>query len=90
MKTVYRDPIGRLFDGRALPGLAKAKMTSSNYDVDDDGFHGGRAAAGHYCQSSATMTRRQPRSTRTTQSFTLNGGLWTREAILAMAKGIST
>ena len=42
MKTVYRDPIGRLFDGRALPGLTKAKMTSSNYDVDDDGFHGGR------------------------------------------------
>ena len=42
MKTVYRDPIGRLFDSRALPGLAKANMTSSNYDVDDDGFQGGR------------------------------------------------
>ena len=42
MTTVYRDLSGLLFDGRALPGLVKAKMTSSNYDVDDDGFYGGR------------------------------------------------
>ena len=40
MKTVYRDPSGLLFDGRALPGLVKANMISSNYDVDDDRFHG--------------------------------------------------
>ena len=41
-KTVYRDPIGLLFDSRALPGLAKAKMTSSNLNVDDDEFYSGR------------------------------------------------
>ena len=40
--TVYRDPSGCFFDGRALPVLEKANMTSSNLDADDDVFHGGR------------------------------------------------
>ena len=75
MNTVYRDPSGRLFDGRALPGLVKAKTTSSNYDADNDGFHGGRPPVTTAGVHSATMTRHQPRSTTTTQSFTLNGGL---------------
>ena len=35
------------------------------------------------------MTQRQPRSTTTTQSTTMNNDLFTREAILMMAKGIS-
>ena len=41
-ETVYRYPSGYLFDGCALSGLVKAKMTLSNLDVDNDGFHGGR------------------------------------------------
>ena len=86
MKIVYRDPIGRLFDGRALPGLAKAKITLSNLNVDDDW----RAAAGYYCRSLVTMMRRHPKSITTTQSITMNSVIFTREAILVMANGISS
>ena len=42
MKTVYPDPSDPLFNGSALTGLVKTKMTSFNLDVDDDGLHGGR------------------------------------------------
>ena len=46
-------------------------------------------AVGHYCQSSAMMTWRQPRSTTTAQNITLKSVLCTRGGILVMAKGIS-